>query len=286
MSNIFEALQRSVSERAANSFTEVSSVATELLQETVSSSNLEHCTSLAPAPLPDSRAIAIKHPGGFATEKFRVLAVRLRHLRQWRGIKKLLVTSALPGEGKTVIAVNLASTLANAQQSRVLLVEGDIRKPSIGTELGLPAINGLSEWLQADLPLSDVIHRIIPPGIWLLPGGKPLSNPVELMQSGRLGVLLEQVTESFDWIIIDGTPILPVADTSVWARLSDGILMVVRERMSERRQVRKALEAIDHSALIGVVLNASDGEQNSYSGYYAVPTSSETRQERQLSPNH
>jgi len=270
MSKIFEALQRSVSERTGSSFAEVSSVATELLRETVAGSNVEHCVTLSPTLLPESRAIAIKDPGTIAAEKFRVLSVRLRDLKRRRELKRILITSALPDEGKSVVALNLASTLARIHQTRVLLVEGDMRKPTMRGELGLPAIKGLTEWLRADLPVSEIICRVTPPGFCFLPAGEPLSNPLELMQSGRLAVLLSEVAESFDWIIIDSTPVLPVADTSVWGRLSDGILMVVREGKTEKRQLQKALEAIDKSMLLGVVLNASsNGEHKSYYMYYA-----------------
>jgi capsular exopolysaccharide synthesis family protein len=271
MSKIFEALQRSVSERKGSSFTEVSSVATELLCETVAGSKVEQCASLSPVPLAGSRAIAIKDPGAIAAEKFRSLSVRLRDLRQRRELKKILITSALPDEGKSVVALNLASTLARIHQTRVLLVEGDMRRPTVRAELGLPAIKGLTEWLRADLRVSEVICRVTPPGFCFLPAGEPLSNPLELMQSGRLAVLLDEVAESFDWIIIDSTPVLPVADTSVWGRLSDGMLMVVREGKTEKRQLQKALEAIDKSKLLGVVLNsASNAEHKSYYTYYAA----------------
>jgi capsular exopolysaccharide synthesis family protein len=213
----------------------------------------------------------MKDPGAIAAEKFRSLSVRLKDLKQRRELKKILITSAVPDEGKSVVALNLASTLARIHQTRVLLVEGDVRKPTMRGELGLPAIKGLTEWLRADLPVSEVICRITPPGFCFLPAGEALSNPLELMQSGRLAVLLGEVAESFDWIIIDSAPVLPVADTSVWGRLSDGILMVVREGKTEKRQLKKALEAIDQSMLLGVVLNgASSGEHKSYYAYYAA----------------
>jgi protein-tyrosine kinase len=289
MSKIFEALQRSVLETSGNSVTDVSSIAAELLREPVCSSNLEQCESLTPVLRDGARAIAIKDPGAIAAEKFRVLSVRLRHLRQRRELTKVLVTSALPEEGKSVVSLNLASTLARFSQARVLLVEGDIRKPTIRTELGLPILKGLTEWLRSDLHISEVIHRVTPPGFWFLPAGEPLSNPLELMQSGRLATLLDKLRDTFDWIIIDSTPVLPVADTSVWARHSDGILLVVREGKSERRQLRKALESIDNSALIGIVLNSTaNGEHNSYYAYYtgvydqerATPKPSETYLDR------
>jgi capsular exopolysaccharide synthesis family protein len=271
MSKIFEALQRSVSERNGYSLSEAPVIATELLDETEKAASIESCSALVPNPSPESRVVAIIEPGGIAAEKFRLLAVRVRNLRQRRELKRVLITSALPDEGKSVVAVNLACTLARYKQLRVLLVEGDMRRPKIRTNLGLPAMKGLSEWLRSDIPTSEVIHRVNPPGfnLWLLPAGEPLTDPVELMQSGRLAALMDHLTESFDWIIIDSTPILPVADTSVWARLSQGVIMVVREAKSEKRQLQKALDGLDSSNLIGVVLNSSsNNEHMSYYTYY------------------
>jgi capsular exopolysaccharide synthesis family protein len=300
MSRIFEALQRSVSDRTGSPLSEAFDVATDLLQETEKlqggfaeptdlplrdepaiatdlicverkPAGIGSCSTLVPSLMPESRAVAITDPGGIAAEKFRLLAVRLRNLSQRRELRRLLITSAIPDEGKSVVAVNLASTLARYKQLRVLLVEGDIRRPRIRTNLGLPAMKGLSEWLRSDIPASEIIYQVNPPGLkfWLLPAGEPLSEPGELMQSGRLAALMDKLSESFDWIVIDSTPILPVADTSIWARLSQGILMVVREGKTEKRQLQKALEALEGSSLLGVVLNSSTNtEHKSYYTYY------------------
>jgi capsular exopolysaccharide synthesis family protein len=310
MSKIFEALQRSVSERTGFPLSEAPDVATELLRETdrlqlsakkasfplsdapahatepihetEKTASIESCSALIPNPSPESRVVAITEPGGIAAEKFRLLAVRLRNLKQKRELKRVLVTSALPDEGKSVVAMNLSCTLARYKQLRVLLVEGDMRRPKIRMNLGLPAMNGLSEWLRSDLSISEVIYRVNSPGLnlWLLPAGEPLTDPVELMQSGRLAALLDRLSESFDWIIIDSTPSLPVADTSVWARLSHGVLMVVREAKTEKRQLQKALDALESSALLGVVLNSSsNNEHKSYYSYYGVSRTDATPEE-------
>ena len=273
MSKIFEALQRSVSERTGYPLSEAPVIATELLEETEKAASIESCSALVPNPSPESRVVAITDAGGIAAEKFRLLAVRLRNLKQKRDLKRVLVTSALPDEGKSVVALNLACTLARYKQLRVLLIEGDMRRPRIRTNLGLPAMNGLSEWLRSDIPISEITYQINPPGLslWLLPAGEPISDPVELMQSGRLASLLDRLTESFDWIIIDSTPILPVADTSVWARLSQGILMVVRESKTEKRQLQKALDALESSLFLGAVFNSSsNNEHKSYYTYYGA----------------
>jgi capsular exopolysaccharide synthesis family protein len=313
MSKIFEALQRSVSERTGFPLSEAPDVATELLQETerlhrsvsapaefplptepsiapellqeqAKPAGLRSCSTLVPNVTPESRAVAITDQGSVAAEKFRLLAVRLRNLRQRRELKRVLITSAVPDEGKSVVAVNLASTLARYKQLRILLIEGDIRRPRIRTSLGLPAMKGLSEWLRSDIPASEVIYEIHPPGLklWLLPAGEPLTEPLELMQSGRLAALMDSLNDSFDWIIIDSTPILPVADTSFWARLSHGIMMVVREGTTEKRQLKKALEAIEGSPLLGVVLNScTNSEHRSYYTYYnSSPVETGSEQEK------
>jgi protein-tyrosine kinase len=247
------------------------SIAPELLEEKGKPTGLRSCSTLVPNLTPESRVVAITDPSSVAAEKFRVLAVRLRNLRQRRELKRVLITSAVPDEGKSVVAVNLASTLARYKQLRILLVEGDIRRPRIRTSLGLPAMRGLSEWLRSDMPASEVIYEVNPPGLkfWLLPAGEPLAEPLEHMQSGRLAALMDNLGESFDWVVIDSTPILPVADTSFWARLSHGILMVVREGKTEKRQLKKALEAMEGSPLLGVVLNScTNTEHKSYYTYY------------------
>src|SRR5206468_3732400 len=134
MSKIFEALQRSVSESTGDPLSEVSDIA-EMLNETQKTASLEACSELVPNPAPESRVVAITEPGGIAAEKFRLLAVRLRNLRQKRELKRVLITSPFPEEGKSVVALNLACTLARYKQLRVLLVEGDMRRRMIQANL-------------------------------------------------------------------------------------------------------------------------------------------------------
>jgi capsular exopolysaccharide synthesis family protein len=277
-------LQLSVAEKAGFPFSDAPARARQPIHETEKTASIESCSALIPNPSPESRVVAITEPGGIAAEKFRLLAVRLRNLKQKRELKRLLVTSALPDEGKSVVAMNLACTLARYKQLRVLLVEGDMRRPKIQNNLGLPPMKGLSEWLRSDLSISEVIYHVNSPGVnlWLLPAGEPISDPVEMMQSGRLAAVLDRLTESFDWIIIDSTPILPVADTGVWARLSQGILMVVREAKTEKRQLQKALDALEISTLLGVILNSSsNNEHKSYYTYYGTSRTNLTSDEDQ-----
>jgi capsular exopolysaccharide synthesis family protein len=294
MSKIFEALQRSEEERSGTSFPD-SSLATELLQraelassgvapaavpattitrEEIGPSEFSECPRIPISILPGSRLVCLSDQESLAAEKFRFLGVRLRQIQQSRPLKKILITSTIPEEGKSVVSGNLAAVLARRKQQRTLLLEGDLRRPVLGARFGLPKLIGLTEWLQGELRPMTSIYHLDGAGFWFLPAGHPAENPLELMQSGRLSALIEQLTASFDWIIIDSPPVLPLADTSLWARLVDGILLVGREGVTQKRQLKRGLEALDQSKLLGMVLNSSTNtdHENYYQRYSPVVT--------------
>jgi protein-tyrosine kinase len=214
----------------------------------------------------DSRLVSLSEKESLGAEKFRVLAVRLRQIQQGRHLKKMLITSTIPEEGKSTVSGNLAVTLARRKQQKVLLLDGDLRRPVLAREFGLAHLAGLSECLQGEArPITNIFH-LDGAGLWFLPAGKPPENPLDLMQSGRLLEVLEQLTAWFDWIIIDSPPILPLADASVWARLADGVLLVAREGTTQKRQLQRGLEALDQSKLLGMVLNSCTNAD--HSNYY------------------
>jgi capsular exopolysaccharide synthesis family protein len=301
MSRIFEALQRSESERSGTPLAPPA-LATELLKvvereasalaptafpvsefehpdlghldlghpdladKEFANSDLSQFQSL-PVSLPqDSKLVCLTAPESFGAEKFRFLGVRLRQLQHSRPLKRLLITSTIPEEGKSTVSANLATILARRQQPKILLLEGDLRRPSLSKQFGLERIPGLSEWLKGEpRPMKD-IYRLEGPNLWFLPAGRPPENPLELMQSGRLSELLNQLSAWFDWIIIDSPPILPLADTSVWARLADGILLVTREGTTKKRMLQRGLQALEQSKLLGAVVNSS--ANTDHSNYY------------------
>ncbi len=294
MSRIFEALQRSESEKSGGALPIESVLATELLEAVdrdspepvlnVTSSVAAVATAPAPAApavppelgqfqsvpvalTPESRLVSLIDKEGLAAEKFRFLGVRLRQLQQAKSLKKLLITSTLPEEGKSLVSANLAATLARRKQQKVLLLEGDLRRPVLAKQFGHPHIPGVTEWLYKGSGPMNSIYYLDSPGFWFLPAGRPPENPLELMQTGKLSSLLVQLTASFDWIIIDSPPLLPLADTSVWARFADGVLLVVREGKTEKRQLQRGLTALDRSKLLGVVVNGFSGTD--HSNYYA-----------------
>jgi capsular exopolysaccharide synthesis family protein len=301
MSRIFEALQRSESERAGEAFPTPASIATELLEAAERESSVVPEVTVAEPTIvtpptsaaaagfgqfqtiptvlqPESRLISMTDTESLAAEKFRFLGVRLRQLQQSQKLKKVLITSTLPEEGKSLVAANLAATLARRQ--KVLLLEGDLRRPVLSRQVGHAHIPGITEWLyQGTGPINNIYH-LEGPGYWLLPAGRPPENPLELMQTGKLSSLLEQLTASFDWIIIDSPPLLPLADTSVWNRLADGVLLVVREGKTEKRQLQRGLTALDRSRILGMVVNSCSGSDSKH--YYSrySPAAADTKTSR------
>jgi len=220
---------------------------------------------------PSSRLVYFTEPDSLAAEKFRFLGVRLRQLQQTRRLKRVLVTSTIPEEGKSLVSANLAGVLARRKQ-KVLLIEGDMRRPTLAQQFGLGRLAGLAEWLQSGQQTPSNIYRLGGPGLWLMPAGEPPANPLELMQSGRLSQLMAQLANLFDWIVVDSPPLLPLADTTVWARLTDGTLLVAREGKSQKRQLQRGLEALKTSDLLGVVLNGcTHSDHESYYQRYAPP---------------
>jgi capsular exopolysaccharide synthesis family protein len=232
--------------------------------------DLERCPVLSVSIQDESRLVSLHKEGSLGAEKFRFLAVRLRQLRQSRPLKKVLITSTIPQEGKSTVAANLACTLARRKPQKTLLLEGDLRRPNIAARFGLGQLPGLCEWLSGEAPAIN-LYRLENLGFWMLPAGTAPENPLELMQSGKLSPLMEQLEAWFDWIVIDSPPVLPLADTSLWSRLADGILLVTRKGITEKQQLKRGMEAIEKSKLLGALVNSSANA--AHSDYYQRYTS-------------
>lgn len=215
---------------------------------------------------PENRLVSMTEPDSPAAEAFRLLGVRLRDLARTRPLKRVLITSTIPQEGKTTVAMNLALTLARSTQQKILLLEGDVRRPAITQTLGLQGNPGICEWLRGDQKLTECVYSLKDTGIWIIPAGKSPQNPLEVLQSGKLNALMAQLSDWFDCVVIDSPPVLPLADTSVWMRLADGIILVARQGVSEKKQLQRGLEAIEPQKLIGGILNCSKGSAHSH--YY------------------
>ena len=231
---------------------------------------------------PQSKLVCITEQESLAAEKFRFLGVRLRHLQQKTILRRLLVTSSMAEEGKSTVAANLACTLAKRQQQKVLLLEGDLRRPSLAQRFGLGKVAGLTELLTGERDMVLSIYRLEGLGLWMLPAGSPPRSPLELMQSGKLSLLMEQLAGWFDWIVIDSPPVLPLADTSIWMRMADAVLLVTRPGKTAKLQLQRALEAIDQPKLLGALLNGSrEAALSDYYGYHASSRTAVTPTDQQ-----
>jgi capsular exopolysaccharide synthesis family protein len=225
---------------------------------------------LSPALKHDSRLVCLTDQGGLAAEKFRVLGLKLRHLREKRKLKRIVVTGTAPEEGKSLVAANLALNQSRSKVLKTLLIDGDLRRPTVASRFGFDgSLPGLSECLRGERNLPEVVYRLNNSGLFLLPAGRAPENPLDLMQGGRLPELLDRLGKFFDWIIIDTPPVIPVADTTYWMKQADGVLVVIREGVSEKKVVERALESFDRALMLGIVVNScrSTDHKDYYSRY-------------------
>ena len=156
--------------------------------------------------------VVYTEPRGPAAERFRYLRIRLREPWETGKLKTVLITSALPQDGKSTIALNLASSLSEHGKKKVLLIEGDLHRPSLSLQLGLTPGPGLAECLETDVNPIPLIRRLEPLGWYLLKAGGKCINPTELLQSGTLPGVIARLTPHFDWILLDSPPVIPVTD--------------------------------------------------------------------------
>ncbi len=289
MSYIFEALQRAEAERSGGIPPKNADSVADLLQNVeeeidrkqshAGSPSSARATSqavdsfattkvLLPALVADARLVCMTDQGSLAAEKFRVLGLKLRHLRERRKLKRIVITSSIPEEGKSLITANLALNQSRSKVLNTVLVDGDLRRPELGSRFGFNRnLPGLSEVLRGERQLIEVVYKLEGTNLWFIPAGVTPENPIEIMQSGRLQQLLEQLETFFDWIIIDTPPVLPLADTPLWMKLADGVLLVTREGVCERKHLERTVEAIDRSTMLGVVVNSSNSNEQNY--YYS-----------------
>jgi len=222
--------------------------------------------------IPESRLVAWTNPSSLGAEKFRALATRFDHLREQRRLKSFQVTSSVIDEGKTLVAANIAVTLAKYSGCKTLLVEGDLHRPSLTRLFGYRELPGLNDWWSGREPaLSRFVYRFQGAPLWFLPAGKPSEQPADVLRSNRFKSAFPLLKEEFDWTVVDSTPMQPIVDANLWSKLVDGTLLVVREGVAPIKALKRGLQALDHPKLIGVVFNeATEFNQAGYAGkYYA-----------------
>jgi capsular exopolysaccharide synthesis family protein len=215
---------------------------------------------------PRNRLIYYNDPRSPAADKIRYVRMRLREHWTAGKLKKLLITSALASDGKSTILLNLATALAERGKRSVLVIEADLHHSNLSSDLRLRPWAGLTECLQDDSlsPLS-YIRRIEPLGWHLLPAGEPRRNPTELLQTPAIGVILQKVSASFDWILIDSPPVIPLTDPIALQQHSDASLLIVRAGRTPREAIEQAIGLLGQKSIVGVVLN---GIERRYQPYY------------------
>jgi capsular exopolysaccharide synthesis family protein len=220
---------------------------------------------------------------GPAIEQFRSLRSRIYEARDIRAIKSVLVTSGLPQEGKSFISTNLALSLARHKNSKVLLIDGDMRRYTVHELLGTESHPGLADYLAGKATAEEIMQRAeetedssagsraVLQNLTFIPGGNGGDKAADLSGSVRFGELLRTVGPYFDWIIIDSSPVLPVSDAVNLARSCDGVLLVARSGVTKYPVAQRAASELKASNILGFVLNAvhEAPQVGSYYGYNA-----------------
>jgi capsular exopolysaccharide synthesis family protein len=200
-------------------------------------------------------------------ERFRTLRSRLYQIAATQPLQSVLVTSSLPAEGKTFVAMNLAQSIVRQADRRVLLVDADLRASRLHMILGATNEPGLSEYLLGEVDETKIIQAEEGGNLCLITGGKSISNPSELLHSERMRGLLKKVAPAFDWIILDSPPALAVHDASMLADMCDGVLFVVRAGLTDYEVAEKACSEFREKRMLGVVLNRAE-KGTTYGEYY------------------
>jgi protein-tyrosine kinase len=208
------------------------------------------------------------HPG--LVEQFRRLAATLHHEQISRGIRSVMITSSTPGDGKTLTAVNLALVLAESYRYSVLLVDADLRRPSIPSIVDLGHGGGLSEALRSPTEQKLALAAITP-RLTLLPAGQPVANSIEALTSPRMRQILDEAVARYDWVILDAPPVGPTTDARLLTQMVGGTLFVIHADQTQYPQVQKAIDLLGREQILGVVLNGVETSPSEEYYYYGAP---------------
>ena len=227
----------------------------------------------------DENMVTLLMPQSFEAEQFKILRTNLLFPSSGRSPRTIMVTSAVPDEGKSLIAANLAISIAQSIQEYVLLIDCDIRRPCIHTQFGFGNVPGLSDHLSKGIPVSSLLLKTKVNKLSILPGGNPTHNPSELMSSQQMSKLLQEVKYRYSdrFIVIDTPPPKLTAEASALSRQVDGVLLVIEYGRTSREMVSDLVKTIGKEKIIGIVLNKLDmrfanyyglGKYKTYSKYY------------------
>jgi receptor protein-tyrosine kinase len=220
-------------------------------------------------PSVDSHLIDISKPHEAPSEEFRTLRTRLNHLQSVQPINTLVVTSPSPAEGKSFAAVNLALAEAQLANNPTLLVDCDFRRPIVHNLFQTERAPGLTDYLLGKAPLEDCIKKVGNVGLYILPAGEAVINPLELLNLREVKVLMEQLPKAFKWVVLDSPPLLFAADANLLSTFCSGTVLVVRIGTTTIDSVTRAMQSLCENNVLGIIVNgARRGELYSKYTYY------------------
>jgi capsular exopolysaccharide synthesis family protein len=218
----------------------------------------------------DSHLVAALAPTSLAAEQYRSLRTRIKRVEGNRSMRTIVVTSPSKGDGKSLTAANLALTMGQELQQRILLVDADLRRPTIHRLFGFGDGPGLTDVLMGGVELDAVLVELPEYHLTVLPAGTLPSHPAEMLGSSAMRRVLDTLRTQFDRVLIDMPPVAPLADLHIVAPQVDGVLMIVRAGMTSRPAIERALSGLDATKVLGLVLNESGGDASrkaEYEGY-------------------
>lgn len=224
----------------------------------------------------DERLVTITASSSTVAESFRRLRNRILHPTDGKPMRTVLVTSALPEEGKGFVCANLAIIMAQGMEQHALMIEGDLRRPTLASLFGLNNDRGLVNYLQDGEDISTLIKDTGFKKLSIIPSGPPPINPAELLDSTKMSSIVEELVKQYHdrFIIVDSPPMTAASEIAVLAKYVDGVILVVRWRRSRREQVKALVDLIGEEKIVGVVFNAYEmGKlesklQRQYQDYY------------------
>ena len=227
----------------------------------------------------EPRLVSITQPNSHYCEEYRSLRTHVLHKSQRQELHSIVVASVNPGEGKSVTALNLSWMLAQTDGVRALIIDSDLRMPSLADYLGIETDAGLSDVLAGTATLAESIIRLEPSGLHILPGGEARQDVAELISGSKFKEILREAREMFDYIIVDAPPLGIFTDATVLINQADAAILVVRTNQTRYSTLERILDPLPKERLLGVVLNQSEDvlEESNYNyGYYNYKRLNET----------
>ncbi len=216
------------------------------------------------------KLVVVSAPESMDAENFKILRSQILFPKDGKKPRLIMVTSALPGEGKSFVAANLAASIALGFNEYVLLVDADLRRPNVHNMFGITGSRGLHEHLVEGVPLEDLLIKTNIGKLSILASGTPAPNPAELLASQMMRNFLDEVKNRYDdrYVIVDATPAQVTAEANVLSKYVDGILFVIMAEKAPREAILKSIENVGKEKIIGIVFNGYNQSYRGYRKYY------------------